>query len=97
MASPFEIEAVKRSRALEHAPGIKLRTCTAEDLLVMKCFASRPQDWHDVRGILVRQGTSKLDWPYIHKHLQPLCDVKEAPEIMTQLERLRREVTETEA
>ena len=58
----------------------------------MKAFASRPLDWNDVRGILVRQGTSNLDWPYIQRQLQPLCEIKEAPEIMMQLEKLRREV-----
>jgi hypothetical protein len=62
----------------------------------MKAFASRPIDWNDVRGILVRQGTKKLDWPYIRRQLQPLCELKEAPEIMTQLEKLHREVAASE-
>jgi hypothetical protein len=95
-ALPFEQDAVRRSRLLEYSPGISLRTCTAEDLLVMKAFASRPLDWNDVRGILVRQGTTKLDWPYIRRQLQPLCEVKEAPEIMTHLEKLRQEVAASE-
>ncbi|MBX7208099.1 MAG: hypothetical protein K1X78_07305 [Verrucomicrobiaceae bacterium] len=51
-----------------------------------------PLDWNDVRGILVRQGTSNLDWPYIQHQLQPLCEIKEAAEIIAQLEKLRREV-----
>ncbi|MCA1962478.1 MAG: hypothetical protein LDL31_00875 [Prosthecobacter sp.] len=93
---PFEEEAVRRSKLLEYVPGISLRTCSAEDLLVMKAFASRPIDWNDVRGILVRQGTKKLDWPYIRRQLQPLCELKEAPEIMTQLEKLHREVAASE-
>ncbi|MFO1437673.1 MAG: hypothetical protein U1F81_05075 [Verrucomicrobiaceae bacterium] len=93
---PFEEEAVRRSKLLEYAPGISLRTCSAEDLLVMKAFASRPLDWNDVRGILVRQGTKKLDWPYIRCQLQPLCELKDAPEIMTQLEKMHREVAASE-
>lgn len=32
---PFEAEAIRRSQMMECAPGISLRTCTAEDLLVM--------------------------------------------------------------
>ena len=95
-ALPFEEIAVKRSTLLEFAPGIKLRTCTAEDLLIMKAFASRPLDWNDVRGILVRQGTENLDWPYILRHLQPLCELKEAPEILIKLESLRCEVAKSE-
>lgn len=93
---PFEEEAVRRSKLLEYAPGISLRTCSAEDLLVMKAFASRPIDWNDVRGILVRQGTKNLDWSYIRRQLQPLCELKDAPEIMTQLEKLHREVAASE-
>lgn len=93
---PFEEEAVRRAQLLEYAPGISLRTCTAEDLLVMKAFASRPLDWNDVRGILVRQGTRNLDWPYIRRQLQPLCEIKEAPEIMMQLEMFLREVADSE-
>ena len=91
-ALPFEDQAVKRARKIEVEAGASLRLCTAEDLIVMKAFASRPLDWSDVRGILVRQGTSNLDWPYIQRQLRPLCEIKEAPEIMTQLESLRREV-----
>ena len=96
-ALPFERGAVRRSESLEYAPGISLRTCTAEDLIVMKAFASRPIDWNDIRGILVRQGTRKLDWAYVRRELQPLCEAKEAPEILTRLEALRREVADTEA
>lgn len=93
---PFEEETVRRSKLLEYAPGISLRTCSAEDLLVMKAFASRPIDWNDVRGILVRQGTKNLDWSYIRRQLQPLCELKDAPEIMTQLEKLHLEVAASE-
>ena len=63
---PFEDAAVRRSMQVEYAPGISLRTCTAEDLIVMKAFADRPQDRLDLRGILVRQGTGNLDWKHIH-------------------------------
>jgi hypothetical protein len=62
----------------------------------MKAFASRPTDWNDVRGILVRQGTRNLDWPYVHRQLQPLCEVKETPETLERLEDLRREVADGE-
>lgn len=96
-ALPFEELAVGRAQMLEYAPEILLRVCTAEDLVVMKAFASRPLDWNDVRGILVRQGTQNLDWAYIRRHLQPLCEMKEAPEIMTQLERMRVEVGQSES
>jgi hypothetical protein len=34
-------------KSAEFAPDIILPTCSAEDLFVMKAFASRPQDWID--------------------------------------------------
>lgn len=95
-ALPFEDQAVKRAQKIEVEAGASLRLCTAEDLIVMKAFASRALDWNDVRGVLVRQGTHNLDWAYIQRQLQPLCEVKEAPEILTQLDKLRREIADSE-
>ena len=89
-ALPFEEMAVRRSTDFEYLPGIALRTCSAEDLVVMKSFAGRGQDWVDVERIIVRQ-TGKLDWDYVHAQLRPLAALKEAPEILDQLERRRVE------
>ena len=69
-----------------------VRICTAEDLIVMKAFANRVIDWHDVRGIIVRQGPVNLDWTYMITELEPLCEAKEQPEIVDRLESLRREM-----
>lgn len=91
-ALPFEESAVARSVMIEMEPGCNVRLCTAEDLIVMKAFANRVIDWHDVRGIIVRKGIGKLDWNYINKELMPLCEAKEQPEIMDRLELLREEV-----
>ncbi len=62
----------------------------------MKAFAARPLDWNDVRGVLVRQGTKNLDWPCIDRHLTVLAELKEQPEIVTQLQNLRDEVAGSE-
>ena len=94
-ALPFEEAAVRRARAVEVYPGITLRLCTPEDLIVMKVFAGREQDWRDVRFTIVRQGVDQLDWRYIRKHLTPLAALKEAPEIMDQLEALRKKYAGT--
>jgi len=87
-ALDFERSAVERASNIEVIDGKHLRLCTAEDLIVMKAFADRPLDWNDVQGIIVRQGTGNLDWPYIYRHLEPLCEVKEQPEIVDRLRRL---------
>ena len=56
----------------------------------MKAFAGRGQDWVDVERIIVRQ-TGKLNWGYIRDQLGPLAELKEAPEILDQLEQRRVE------
>ena len=91
-ALPFEESAVGRSVIIEVEPSCFVRLCTAEDLIVMKAFADRVIDWHDVRGIIVRQGLGNLDWNYINKQLAPLCEAKEQPEIVGRLQLLCQEL-----
>ncbi|MDB6132405.1 MAG: hypothetical protein JWM59_648 [Verrucomicrobiales bacterium] len=55
----------------------------------MKAFASRSRDWEDIRMTLVRQGVQALDWNHIRRHLTELAALKEAPEILDQLETLK--------
>ena len=75
----------------EFLPGISLEVCQADDLVVLKAFAGRSKDWMDIENVLVRQG-DRLDWDYILKELKPLVELKEAPEVLAHLERLRRSV-----
>ena len=85
---PFEENVIKRATKYEFLSRIKLLTCSAEDLLIMKAFADRKKDWLDAETIIVRQGDS-LDWNYIFKELKPLCDVKESPEIIKKLKKIK--------
>ena len=81
---PFEIEMVARATREELAPGMFVRTVTAEDLVVLKAFAARDRDWVDIAGIAARQGPA-LDWDAVFARLQPLVELKEAPEILARL------------
>ncbi len=87
---PFEERSVDRSSLYSFPPAVPLRTCSAEDLVVLKAFAARPKDWLDIEGIIIRQ-SGKLDWPYVISQLAPLAELKEAPEIMSELDRRRVE------
>jgi len=91
---PFEKRAVERAKDVEFASDVFLRICSAEDLIVMKAFAGRPTDWNDVSTICVRQNVEGIDWNYVREHLAPLCELKGAPEILEQLESIRRAITE---
>jgi hypothetical protein len=46
--------------------GTMLPVVTAEDLLLMKVVAGRPQDEQDVQGLVDAQGAN-LDWKYCLK------------------------------
>ncbi len=84
---PFEERMIERS-TLWQVPGYgQIRTCSAEDLVVLKAFASSPQDWIDIKGVLVRQG-AKLNRCLVLEELEPLVELKEEPEILVQLQRL---------
>jgi nucleotidyltransferase AbiEii toxin of type IV toxin-antitoxin system len=88
-ALTFEESLVERSTIFEFMPGCELRTCSAEDLLVLKLFAFRPRDILDAETIVIRQrGT--LDWSYVETNLQPLAEVKGQAEIMKVLEDLKQ-------
>ncbi len=88
-ALPFEQRAVERASPFPFLSDLTLRTCSAEDLVIMKAFAARDRDWVDLGGILERQA-GRLDWPLIRSELQPLCALKGTPEILERLEKLRR-------
>lgn len=87
-AFPFEEEMVDRATPFEFADGMELVTCSAEDLFVLKVFADRSKDWADAESVANRQ---TLDRAYVFKHLQPLCKLKEAPELLERAERLLRD------
>jgi hypothetical protein len=86
-AFDFERSAILRGSLFRFPEDVELLTVSAEDLVVFKAFAGRPQDWFDVEGIFNRQWTS-LDMNLIRKELTPLCELKESPETLDQLERL---------
>jgi Nucleotidyl transferase AbiEii toxin, Type IV TA system len=75
-ALPFEMRVVERASPFEVGPGASLNTCSAEDLVVLKAFAGRAQDWLDVEAVLVRQG-ARLDRRLVHEELTPLLELKE--------------------
>jgi hypothetical protein len=87
-ALPFEHLIVQRASPFEFAPGLEIRTCSAEDLMVMKLFASRAIDIRDAEGIAVRNHTT-LDWRYVEEQLTPLAEAKEDPAILRQFARIR--------
>jgi hypothetical protein len=88
---PFEEQMLRRSSLYEIEAGIFVPTASAEDIVITKAFASRPQDWIDLEGILVRQ-RGRLEWDYVRRELSALAELKESPQIVEELERIRGRV-----
>ena len=88
-AMPFEESAIRRSSNIELVAGAILRTCSAEDLIVHKSFAARPQDWVDVEGVILKQ-RGLLAWPQIWSDLADLAELKGAPELLGELASIAR-------
>jgi hypothetical protein len=86
----FEERSIGRASWWDSQDGPRLFTCSAEDLIVHKAYASRDQDWADVENVISVQG-HRLNVPQILRELQPLALLKEDDGIITQLKhRLRK-------
>jgi hypothetical protein len=72
---PYEARVVARATPFRVEPNVDLLTCSAEDLVVLKAFAARAQDWLDIEGVLVRQG-QRLDRHLVVEELRPLLELK---------------------
>lgn len=90
-ALPFEERCVARASDWTIPPGVVLRTCIAEDLVVLKVFAGRPKDWLDLESILVRQRRTP-NWRLILRELKPLLELRETPQNLDKLQQLRDKV-----
>ena len=91
---PFEELAVSRASVFIYPPDLPLRTCSAEDLIVLKAFADRPKDWLDIDGIIIRQ-SRHLDWAYVRAQLAPLAELKDAPELVDKLDQRRTDLQDS--
>jgi hypothetical protein len=87
-ALPFEELTVARATPFEFVPVCRLKTCSVEDLIVLKMFAFRPRDLADVESVASQMSRS-LDWAYIETNLRPLAEAKDAPEIISALAEIR--------
>lgn len=84
---PFEEAIVNRATPFEFLDHISLITCSAEDLIILKAFASRDKDWMDIKGIIQRN--SSLNWNLIIDEVKILAEIKEDDSFLTQLLKLK--------
>jgi hypothetical protein len=84
-AFPFEREAIERSSDWELPERVRIRTCSAEDLVIYKLVAGRPGDIQDIIGIVERQ-REKLDVARIRHWGAQFAELKEDPDLLRPFE-----------
>ncbi len=91
----YEDEVMQRAVEFELEPGKTIRVCSAEDLIIHKAIAGRPQDVRDVEGIVYRQ-RGQLDVAIIRRWLQAFAELLDNPEIIERFERPWRRIHSSE-
>jgi hypothetical protein len=81
----YEDDLFARAVDYEVAPGKSVRLCSAEDLIIHKAVAGRPQDLHDIQGVVLRQGV-KLDVTYVRRWLKEFANVLGNPDVIERFE-----------
>lgn len=84
-AFPFEQEAIERSSVWQLPEDLRIRTCSAEDLVIYKLVAGRPGDIQDIIGIVQRQG-GRLDLARIRQWGARFVELKEDPDLLRPFE-----------
>lgn len=81
----YEESVVERTVNLDIDSDKWVKLCSAEDLIIHKAVAGRPQDLHDIEGVVLRQGT-RLDVSYIRSWLTEFADLLGDLEILVRFE-----------
>jgi hypothetical protein len=82
---PFEAEVLDRATPWRVVDGASLVTCSAEDLVIYKLIAARPQDLADVDSVVRRQ-FGRLDIERIRRWGHEFADMKEEPGLVAPFE-----------
>jgi hypothetical protein len=81
----YEDELMRRAVDCELEPGRIVRFASAEDLIIHKAVAGRPQDLTDIAGIVYRQ-RDRLDVAYARRWLRDFASALDMPEILDRFE-----------
>ena len=87
----YEDELFRRASEIEIDTGKTIRMCSAEDLIIHKAVAGRPQDVVDVETVVLRQG-ARLDIGYIRRWLGEFSDLLANPDVLQRFEQAYRKL-----
>ncbi len=88
--TPYDILAIERGRDVEVQPGIAVRVCSPEDLIIYKIISTRLRDHEDIRGVVRRQGNA-LDDDYVLGWLDQFEEALADSILVDEYKRLRQE------
>jgi len=77
----YEEDLFRNAPIFEVEQGKELKICSAEDLIIHKAIAGRPQDLSDIKSIIYRQ-SDDLDIKYIRSWLGEFADALSDPTIL---------------
>lgn len=89
-AFPFEEKIIACATPFRFTPSVTLTTCSAEDLIVLKAIAGRPQDWVDIEGVLVKQ--SHLDMSALESKLASVAEFTPDDDLVSRVRQLKPEL-----
>lgn len=92
-AFPLEQQIISRAMSYRFATGSVLRVCDLHDLIIMKAFAGRDQDWADLQYVVAKHRRS-IDWSRIDGPLEELCNMAENFASVPRLDALRQRISE---
>ncbi len=82
---------MQRVVSYEVAPGKAVRLCSAEDLIIHKAVAGRPQDVRDIEGVIYRQRDA-VDVAYIRRWLRDFSEVLARSDVLEYFENPWRKI-----
>lgn len=91
--TPYDELAIRRGVDVEVQPGINIRMCTSEDLIIYKMISTRLRDHEDVRSVIYRQG-ELLDQAYIINWLQQFEQALDDSTLVLEFKRMMSEYNE---
>ena len=74
-AIEYEKEVIQNSSYYKFPGNCRLKTCSLNDLIILKAFADRNKDWSDIESIILRNKKS-IDKTYILKKLSLFEQIK---------------------
>ena len=86
--TPYDVAAIQRGRMIEVQPGVVIRLCSPEDLVIYKLIATRARDHEDAQSVIRRQGSS-LDDNYVLDWLRQFEQALDDSTLVDEYQRLR--------